>query len=125
MIREETPGIPDRVIQATVPSLWHPSPKLSETLLMGVRHAPWLRSITAERAIRIGPEPVEKRIVDVAPELNGAPGGSLFASIDAASQLVDSFGTIVPPGNLRILRLKRNILTAGHGGATWTGPSTT
>ncbi|MDQ3983384.1 MAG: hypothetical protein M3271_11960, partial [Actinomycetota bacterium] len=46
MIREELPGRGDRVIQATMPSLWHPRPRLARLLFRSLARAPWLRTLT-------------------------------------------------------------------------------
>lgn len=112
MIREEAPGIEGRIVQATIPSLWHPSPRLARLFLEGIREAPWIRSTTADEALEMSPGTMEARIVDRATTIRNTPSSSFFLEVDAAAQLIDSYGTTVTPDNQRIGRLRRNILVA-------------
>ncbi len=111
MIREESPGVAERVVQATIPSLWHPTPQLSRLLLEGVRRAPWLNTVTGEEAVRAA-EAADRNIVEQAPATSGVPEPAFFDAAEQASEVVDSYGKIVPADNQRIVRLKRNILTS-------------
>ncbi len=112
LIREELPGISGRVIQATLPSLWHPSARLAKTLVNGIRSAPWLRSVTASEAVDISVQKAPRDIVETADRVAHAPDAFFFSQARAASELVNSYAGIVPTGNQRIVRMKRNILVA-------------
>lgn len=120
MIREEAPGLSDRVVQATVPSLWHPTPKLSRLLLQGLRRAPWLRPVTGEEAVEFG-QVADRRIVTDAPDIKSQPDSSFFFEVATANRLVDSYSSMVPPTVQRTVRMKRNILTA-VGRSLWRRP---
>lgn len=112
LIREELPGISGRVIQATLPSLWHPSARLAKTLVNGIRSAPWLRSVTASEAVDVSAQKAPRDIVETADRVANAPDAFFFSHAEAASELVNSYAGIVPTGNQRIVRMKRNILVA-------------
>ena len=110
LIREELPAIADRVVQATIPSLWHPSPQMSRVLLRGIQRAPWLNPVTPDEGI-LG-EPVEKQVVDDAEAIQNVPEASFFALLEETGDIIESYGSLVPPENGRLLRLRRNILAA-------------
>ncbi|MBA2725816.1 MAG: hypothetical protein H0U53_07500 [Actinobacteria bacterium] len=110
-IHAELPGIEDRFVQITLPSLWHPPPELSRLLLRGLRGAPWLRTFTATEALDRA-TPKAREIVGEARPIQNTPGGSFYDSIDGARQLIDSFATAVSPTSDRLLRLRRNVLVA-------------
>jgi hypothetical protein len=112
LIREELPGISGRVIQATLPSLWHPSARLAKTFVTGIRSAPWLRSVTASEAVDVSAQKASRDIVETADRVAHAPDTFFFSQAEAASELVNSYAGIVPTGNQRIVRMKRNILVA-------------
>ncbi|MGI8407818.1 MAG: DUF6049 family protein, partial [Actinomycetota bacterium] len=110
-IHEELPGIEDRFVQITLPSLWHPPPQLSRLLLRGLRGAPWLRTFTATEALDRA-TPKAREIVDEARPIQNTPSGSFYDSIEGARQVIDSFATAVSPASDRLLRLRRNVLVA-------------
>lgn len=110
-IHEELPGVEDRVVQITLPSLWHPPPEVSRLLLRGLRGAPWLRTLTAQEALdRATPE--VRDIVADAPPIQNTPDEGYYDSIDDARQIVDSFATAISPASDRLRRLRRNVLVA-------------
>lgn len=111
-IRQELPSIANRVVHATVPSLWHPSPRRWMDLLAGLRSAPWLTTVTPAEAIELR-EPVQ-RTADFAPALpplNTEPDPTFFEEVEAASDLVERFRRMQPPEQL-FTRLRRNTLVA-------------
>ena len=110
LIREELPAIADRVVQATIPSLWHPTPQMSRVLLNGIRGAPWLRTVTPDDGI-LG-KPVEKQVVDDAEQIQNVPDFTFFALLDETGEMVESYGSLVSPESPRLLRLRRNALAA-------------
>jgi len=112
MIREEVPGVPGRVVQATIPSLWQPPPQLARLLLEGVQNAPWIRSVTAQEALEAAAPGGDQPLVERAPPVENLPPEDYFEAIEAAADVVSSYGSVVPPGNERVVRLRRNILVA-------------
>lgn len=111
MIREEAPGVEGRVIQATVPSLWHPSPSMARLLLRGLRNAPWLTSLRADEAMELA-EPVTRDLIERSTELAAQPEPSFFAAVQDASRVLDSFETFAPADNPRLARMRQNLLVA-------------
>lgn len=116
MIREELPGRTDRVIQATMPSLWHPRPKLARLLFRAFADAPWLRMLTPNQGLDQTAEPVERQPVSVLGDLARAPDESYFDDLAEAEELVDTVRDIGAPESL-VTRLDRDILVAY--GRTW------
>lgn len=121
MIREEAPGVEGRVIQATIPSLWHPPPSLARTLLRGLREAPWLRSMRADEALELA-EPVESDLVERLPELAAQPESSFYAALEDATEVIDSYETFAPTDNPRLERMRQNVLVA-QSRTLWRDPS--
>ena len=112
MIREELPGTPGRVVQFTIPSLWHPRPSSARLLFEGLQNAPWLRTATPKQAIRnSNVELRARRLVTSAPALRDIPDETYFDAIADASALVTSFDLVRPPSDL-VRRLLRNVLVA-------------
>lgn len=112
MIREELPGIPDRIVHVTIPSLWRPSKNLAKTLIEGLREAPWLTTVTAAEAIESAGETSDREIVESAAPIANTPDDSFFDAVEASADVVDSYGRVVPTSSQRIVRMKRNIMTA-------------
>lgn len=111
-IRQELPSIGDRVAHTTVPSLWHPSPRLWMQFLSGLRAAPWLQTVTPSEAVELR-EPVV-RTEELAPSfepLANEPEPSFFEELEAGADLVERFRRMQPPEQL-LTRLRRNILVA-------------
>lgn len=112
MIREEAPGVAGRVVQATIPSLWHPDRATLSGLLDGLRRAPWLRTLTPSEAIATELEPGPRRLVPTLARLKiQDPTDGLFETIATTQDLVDSFRLVRPPPPLT-QRLTRNLLIA-------------
>lgn len=106
----ELPGRPERVVQATIPPLWHPPPGSMHRLLAAFASAPWLDTVTPARGLRVAP-PSEKATV---PSIGTPPGqvGSDYTAILAnAHDTVQSFSSLEPPEAM-VERLDRNILVA-------------
>jgi hypothetical protein len=118
MIREELPGRGDRVIQATMPSLWHPRPRLARLLFRSLARAPWLRTLTPNQGLHLSAPPVIREPVGLIPDLPRAPDQSHFDRLAAAEELVEDFRDVGAPEPL-VTRLARNILVA-YGRAWWT-----
>ncbi|MFP5297700.1 MAG: DUF6049 family protein, partial [Actinomycetota bacterium] len=112
MIREEIPGVSGRVVHATIPSLWHPPPATSSTFFEGLRAAPWLRTVTGQEALDTAAEHAEREIVTSSDVIASAPSSLFFDQVEDSTELIDSYGAIVPPDNQRIIRLRRNLLVA-------------
>jgi hypothetical protein len=123
MIHAELPGQPERVVHATVPSLWHPSKRLISSLLRGLARAPWLETATPSRGLRLAAPPEPRRLRQALPPLQNDPGEALLAAIQEAGDSVESFATINPPEGL-IQRLRRAVLTA-QSRTWWTDPALT
>jgi hypothetical protein len=111
MIHAELPSISGRVVQATVPSLWHPPARLLNVLLGGLARAPWLKTVTPAAGLAQVPERSPRRLRQSLPPLENDPGESLLEAVRGAGSTVQSFGTIGPPDQL-LRRLGRDVLTA-------------
>ncbi|HYP22523.1 MAG TPA: DUF6049 family protein [Actinomycetota bacterium] len=116
MIREELPGRTDRVIQATMPSLWHPRPKLAGLMFRAFARAPWLSTLTPNQGLDQSAAPVERQPVSVIGDLPRTPDESYFDRLADAEQVVDDVREIGAPEAL-VTRLERDILVAY--GRTW------
>ena len=110
-IREELPGRSDRVVQVTVPSLWHPAPRLARLLFEGLQDAPWIDTFTPHRALRASEVhvPVPKRLVAELDPLRSQPDETWFASLQRALDSLESFSAVRPPQE-RTQRLSRNVM---------------
>jgi hypothetical protein len=122
-IREELPGRSDRVVQVTVPSLWHPGPRLARLLFEGLQDAPWIDTFTPHRALRASEvhAPVPKRLVAELDPLRTQPDESWFASLQTALDSVESFSAVRPPQE-RTQRLSRNVMV-GESRLWWPDPA--
>lgn len=111
MIREEVPGVEDRVIQATMPSLWHPRPRLARLLLRALADAPWLTTLTPNQGLANTAPPVPRETVAVIGDLPRAPDESYFAELAEAEDVVEDLRAVGAPESL-VTRLSRDILVA-------------
>jgi len=111
-IRQELPSVANRVIHATVPSLWHPTPALWSRLLAGLREAPWLATVTPAEGVALR-EPVARTegFIPSFPPLDIEPDAAFFDAVEAATEFVESFRRMQPPEQL-LTRLRRNTLVA-------------
>jgi hypothetical protein len=111
-IREELPGRGDRVVQVTIPSLWHPRPRLSRLLFDGLQHAPWIDTFTPRGALAgssgISP-PEPKRLARQLEPLRSQPDDAWFTSLRGALDSVENFSGVRPPQD-RIQQLSRNVM---------------
>ncbi|MGH2750555.1 MAG: DUF6049 family protein [Actinomycetota bacterium] len=111
MIRQEQPGRTDRIVQATLPSMWHPEPRLMRTLLRGLASAPWLNTVTPQEGLDLGIAPVERRVTDDAVDVSNELNVLDYAAIAEAEAMVESFNSVDPPSSL-YQRLLHNYLVA-------------
>lgn len=118
MIREELPGTTTRVIQATMPSLWHPRPKLARLMFRAFAGAPWLRTLTPNQGLDQTAEPVERQPVSVIDDLPREPDAGYFEELAEAEDVVDDLRDVGAPEAL-VTRLDRDILVA-YGRTWWT-----
>ena len=111
-IRQELPSVENRVVQVTMPSLWHPSPLLTRRLLGGLADAPWLRTVTPAEGVELGdPQPRSEDFIQAFTPLPKEPSSELFDSIDQTEDFLDDFRRMQPPEQL-VERLRRNTLVA-------------
>lgn len=110
MIREELPGVSDRVIQATIPVGWRPGPGLSRRLFRGLASAPWLRTLTPSEGLRRA-RPQIRGVVPNLPDSSLQPDESYYAQVSETQAVVEQFKSIGPPEDL-LVRLRRNLLVA-------------
>jgi hypothetical protein len=111
MIHLELPGEERRIVQATLPALWHPGPALSRRLFEGLADAPWIRTITPTEGLQSAPSARRRQLVDVAPALTEDPGDPYYKAVEAADRALDTFSDVEPPLDL-LQRLRRNMLVA-------------
>ncbi|MGH2698391.1 MAG: DUF6049 family protein [Actinomycetota bacterium] len=111
MIRQEQPGRTDRIVQATLPSLWHPPPRLVRTLYRGLADAPWLRTVTPDEGLELGIDPLDRRASDTSVSVQNQLDPFDYAAIEQAESTVQSFNSVGPPPAL-YQRLLRNYLVA-------------
>jgi hypothetical protein len=126
MIQAETPGVSGRVVQATLPPLWHPNPNVAAVFFRYLAQAPWLRTLTPQEGLQRGKPPVSKRLVTSALPERSEPSRSYFARISDAETQVEHYATTLsgrshPP---RLLdRLRQDVLVAES--KLWWGDPTT
>ena len=123
MIREEAPGRTDRVIQATMPSLWHPRPRLAKLMFRSLARAPWLKTLTPNQGLGLAAPLVDREVVSVLPDLPHAPGEAYFTDLAEAEDLVGNLRDIGAPEPL-VTRLARDILVA-YGRSWWSDDALT
>lgn len=120
-IRQELPSIENRVVHVTVPSLWHPTPLLTNRLLAGLRQAPWLATVTPAEAVELDePQPRSEDFIQAFPPLEKEPPSGFFEDIARAQDFLDDFRRMQPPEQL-LERLRRNLLVA-ESRMWWTRP---
>jgi hypothetical protein len=111
-IRQEIPSVPDRVAQATIPSLWHPKPALSMRFLEGLRTAPWLQTVSPTEGLSLRDlETRPRAIVSQISPLTNQPQFDYFNTIEDAAERVSHFDLLRPPSAV-VGRLVRNTLLA-------------
>lgn len=113
MIHVELPGTTGRIIQLTIPASWNPSSDTARHLLLGLRDAPWLTSMTPAQALAKAEGELTSRSVDAeATPGRDAPPEGFFEELQRSTAVIDSYASILPAGNERIARLRRNLLVA-------------
>ncbi|MDQ3955355.1 MAG: DUF6049 family protein [Actinomycetota bacterium] len=110
-IHLENPDLKKRVLQATLPSTWHPSPAQSQRLLAGLTEAPWLDMLTPDEALAAATKPRPRQVVPRAPTLEGEPLPGYFTRLRSAEERLELYAELGPPPE-RLERLRRNLLTA-------------
>jgi hypothetical protein len=110
-IREEAPGLSDRVVQATLPSLWHPRPAVARLLLSSLARAPWIETVTLEKGLRLAENRRTKALVKRAERGADEPSNNYWADVRNAQELTDHFASLSPPPVLR-QRLQKAVLVA-------------
>jgi hypothetical protein len=111
MIREEQPGRTDRIVHATLPSLWHPSPGMIRTLYRGLANAPWLNTVTPEEGLELEIDRTDRRIADNAATVPNELAPIDYAVIERTESIIESFNSVGPPAPI-YQRLLRNYLVA-------------
>jgi hypothetical protein len=111
MIREEQPSRTDRIVQVTLPSLWHPNRVLIRTLYSGLSSAPWLRTVTPEEGLALDIDRIDRRIEDGAGEVPHEIDALGYSVIEDAESTIESFNSVGPPAAM-YQRLLRNSLVA-------------
>jgi hypothetical protein len=110
-IHLENPDLKKRVLQATLPSSWRPTPAQSRRLFEGLASAPWLKMLTPGEALATGVKPKPRQVVGRAPELEGRPDPTYFTDLTDAEEHLMLYAELGPPPD-RLERLRRNLLTA-------------
>lgn len=123
MIREEAPTPADRVVQATVPSLWRPRPAISRQLFEDLARAPWLEPVTPRRGIEVASEVRARAVVESLSPAPEEPPASFWSELATTDELTEHFAAIEPPPGLR-QRLRRAILVA-QSRSWWMVPAAT
>jgi hypothetical protein len=111
MIREEQPSRTDRIVQVTLPSLWHPTPALTRTLFRGLASAPWLNTVTPEEGLALDIDRSDRRIEDGAGGVPHEIDAFGYSAIEEAESTIESFNSVGPPAAM-YQRLLRNSLVA-------------
>lgn len=111
MIQAEFPYERGRVIQATLPSLWHPSPVLSKLLFGALSAAPWLKTMTPAEGLRDTIPARTRSIVSTSERGLNQPDASYYDTVAAAQRVIDHYRS-VDPSPERLRRLRRNVLIA-------------
>jgi hypothetical protein len=113
MIHAERPGIAGRVVEATIPSVWHPRPDLSRLLFRGIQEAPWLRSVTPAEGLEKPAKPVPREIVPTeTPVATSLPPDFYENVLLPARAIVSSYSTVATEDTTRLKRLDQNLLVA-------------
>jgi hypothetical protein len=112
MIHEELPGTRGRVIHATIPTTWQPTPRMARLLIRGIQRAPWLRTHGGDDAFERSAQVVEREAAEAIERVAGAPEESFYRELERTREILDSFGSAMPPNNSRLKRLRRNLLVA-------------
>ena len=121
MIREELPGTTERILAVTIPSNWHPSPRVARLVLRGLADAPWLKSRTPKEGLDRGHDVFDKEVVGTIDPPADQPPDLDLDLVSDAGDVVEQFRSIEPPDDL-FHRLSRNVLVA-HSRAWWADPA--
>ena len=117
MLREELPGREDRLVQATMPSLWHPRARLASLLFRSLARSEWLETLTPNQGLHHAASPVDTEPVAVIPSLPRTPGEAFFSDVASAEETVANFADVGAPEEM-VTRLQRDILVA-HSRSWW------
>ncbi len=106
----ELPGRSERVVQATIPPLWHPRPGSMNRLLEAFAAAPWLNTVTPSQGLSMG-SPSDQSTVSSLGNTSDQPGIDFATTVEDADAAVQSFSSLEPPEAM-VERLSRNLLVA-------------
>lgn len=106
----ELPGRSARVVQATIPPLWHPPPGSMNRLLEAFAAAPWLEMVTPAQGLRMG-SPSHQSTVPSLGNASDQPGADFATKVEEAHTTLQSFSSLEPPEAI-VERLGRNLLVA-------------
>jgi hypothetical protein len=110
-IREEAPGLSDRVVQTTLPSLWHPRPAAARLLLATLARAPWIETVTLKEGLKLAQNRRARALVKRAEQVEDEPVGSYWTEVRTAQALTEHFASLAPPPGL-LERLQKAVLVA-------------
>jgi hypothetical protein len=111
MIREESPGAGDRVVQATLPAFWDPSPALTHRLFNELSLAPWLKTVTPARGLHLSSQRAQRKAVRTLSPASQQPSNDYFGEILRAQSAIDAFSSMDPPAGV-LARLHTDTLIA-------------
>ena len=109
LIHSEQPDAGGRVIHASLPDAWQPSPRVAKRLFAGVARAPWLAPRTPAGGLERSVTPRSRSIVFDADPLG--VDRSYFEALKQAARELDTFTELGPPEQ-RVERLYSNLLVA-------------
>ncbi|MEA2452614.1 MAG: hypothetical protein QOG04_1324 [Actinomycetota bacterium] len=111
MIWAELPGTEGRVIPLAVPPLWHPPPAIAARFVNTLADSPWIRSRTPRAGLHLGGGTIERDLVTELPPSRVEPEDSYLQTVDAATEVVESFARVRPDVGL-VQRLRRDVLVS-------------
>lgn len=106
-----SPGVPRRIIHATVPAQWRPRSRTSLRLFRGLARAPWLSTRTPADGVDLAVDQQPRSIIEDLDDLKEKPDSTYFQDVDDAERLLETFNELGPPDQ-RSERLRRNLLVA-------------
>ena len=107
----ELPGTQGRVVGGLLPATWRPGAQEADALFGALAKAPWIRTVTPSRGLRLAGSPAGRAVVNAPSRVPGAPRASFYVDLEDAEATIASFDTIGPPRRL-VERLERDLLVA-------------
>ena len=111
LIHLEIPADARRIIHATVPALWEPSPHIARRLFRSLSRASWLEPRRPDEGFDHARTPRSRPLVEEADEIAEFPGIEYFEELTDVALALGRFEEIDPPES-RLQRLQRNLLVA-------------